>query len=138
MSLLVLRLLIDFGLVVLIWIVQRIVYPSFLHYNHKDLVSWQNTYTSRFTFIVFPLMVGQLGIAIYQLILETNLYTVLSLIIILLIWLSTFLQFIPIHAKISKGKVSDKLLISLVKKNWIRTFLWTGLFLYSLLNTAMR
>ena len=138
MSLAILRLLIDFGLVVLIWIVQRIVYPSFLHYNHKDLVPWHNTYTSRFTFIVMPLMVGQLGISIYQLILEINLYTVLSLIIILIIWLSTFLQFIPIHAKISKGKVSEKLLISLVKKNWIRTFLWTALFLYSMLITAMR
>ena len=138
MSIIILRLLIDFGLLVLIWIVQRIVYPSFLYYNPKDLINWHSVYTSRFTFIVMPLMLGQLGISIYQLIMEIDLYTVLSLIIILLIWLSTFLQFVPIHTEISKGKVSQKMLDSLVKKNWIRTFLWTALFLYSAVITAMQ
>ena len=82
MSITILRLLFDFGLLVLIWIVQRIVYPSFLHYNSKDLVNWHKVYTSRLTFIVMPLMLGQLGISIYQLIMEINLYTVLSIIII--------------------------------------------------------
>ena len=135
MSVTILRLLIDFGLLVLIWIVQRIVYPGFLYYNTKDLINWHRTYTSRFTFIVMPLMLGQLGISIYQLITEIDLYTVMSLIIIILIWLSTFLQFVPIHTEISKGKVNQNMLDSLVKKNWIRTFLWTALFLYSMLVT---
>ena len=138
MSVTILRLLIDFGLLVLIWIVQRIVYPGFLYYNTKDLINWHRTYTSRFTFIVMPLMLGQLGISIYQLITEIDLYTVMSLIIIILIWLSTFLQFVPIHNEISKGKVSQNMLNSLVKKNWIRTFLWTALFLYSMLVTYIK
>ena len=137
MSITILRLLFDFGLLVLIWIIQRIVYPSFLHYNSKDLVNWHKVYTSRLTFIVMPLMLGQLGISIYQLIMEIDLYTVLSLIIIIVIWVATFLQFVPIHAQISKGKTSQKMLDSLVKKNWIRTFLWTVLFMYSLLVTVI-
>ena len=137
MSITILRLLFDFGLLVLIWIIQRIVYPSFLHYNSKDLVNWHKVYTSRLTFIVMPLMLGQLGISIYQLIMEIDLYTVLSLIIIIVIWVATFLQFVPIHAQISKGKASQKMLDSLVKKNWIRTFLWTVLFMYSLLVTVI-
>ena len=137
MSITILRLLFDFGLLVLIWIIQRIVYPSFLHYNSKDLVNWHKVYTSRLTFIVMPLMLGQLGISIYQLIIEIDLYTVLSLIIIIVIWVATFLQFVPIHAQISKGTVNQKMLDSLIKKNWIRTFLWTGLFLYSMLVTVM-
>ena len=137
MSIAVLRLLFDVGLLVLIWIVQRIVYPSFLHYDVTNLIKWHTQYTSRFTFIVMPLMLGQLGISIYQLIMEINLYTVLSLIIIILIWLSTFLQFVPIHAKISNGNVTQKMLDSLIKKNWIRTFLWTALFLYSMFVTAL-
>ena len=137
MSIAILRLLFDFGLLVLIWIVQRIIYPSFLHYNSKNLINWHKVYTSRLTFIVMPLMLGQLGISIYQLIIEINLYTVLSIIIIIGIWVATFLQFVPIHAQISKGKTNQKMLDSLVKKNWIRTFLWTILFLYSMLITAM-
>jgi DMSO reductase anchor subunit len=135
MSIAILRLLIDFGLLVLIWIVQRIIYPSFLHYKAADLINWHSVYTSRFTVIVMPLMLGQLALSIYQLILKIDLYTVLSLIIILLIWLSTFLQFVPVHAEISKGKVNQNMLNSLVKKNWIRTFLWTVLFLLSLMLT---
>ena len=137
MSITILRLLFDFGLLVLIWIVQRIVYPSFLHYNSKNLINWHKVYTSRLTIIVMPLMLGQLGISIYQLIMEINLYTVLSIIIIIVIWVSTFMQFVPIHAQISKGKASQNMLDSLVKKNWIRTFLWTALFLYSMLNTDL-
>ena len=137
MSIAILRLLFDFGLLVLIWIVQRIIYPSFLHYNPKNLISWHKVYTSRLSFIVMPLMLGQLGISIYQLIIEINLYTVLSIIIIIVIWVSTFLQFVPIHAQISKGNASQKMLDSLVKKNWIRTFLWTSLFLYSMFMTNM-
>ena len=137
MTITILRLLIDFGLVVLIWIVQRIVYPGFLFYKPDDLINWHRVYTSRFTFIVMPLILGQLGISIYQLIIKIELYTVLSLMIIILIWLSTFLQFVPVHNEIHKGQFSDKKLDLLIKKNWIRTFLWTALFLYSLLVTYM-
>ena len=132
MTVTILRLLFDFGLVVLIWIVQRIVYPGFLFYQAKDLINWHQIYTSRFTFIVLPLMLGQLGISVYQLISEVNLYTASSLIIIVLIGVVTFSHFVPIHAKISKGQSSQKMLLSLIKKNWLRTFLWTILFLYSM------
>jgi hypothetical protein len=139
MTVVIIRLLLDFGLVVLIWIIQRIVYPSFLHYSTENLVVWHREYTSRFSAIVIPLMLAQLGISIYQVITFANLYTVLSLVIIILIWISTFLQFVPIHANISKGSVSEKMLKALVRKNWLRTFLWSLLFVinfsYYILNT---
>ena len=133
MTIEILRLLIDFGLLVLIWSVQRIIYPGFLHYSANELVKWHRIYTSRLTFIVLPLMFGQLAVSIYQMILKANFYSVMSFILVILLWLSTFLQFVPIHSKISQGKVSQKILNSLVKKNWIRTILWTVLFLLSLL-----
>ncbi|MGK0307428.1 MAG: hypothetical protein ACI8RP_000380 [Urechidicola sp.] len=138
MSIDVIRLLLDFGLVVLIWLIQRIVYPIFLHYNTENIVVSHKLYTSRFSAIVIPLMLGQLGIAIYQAVILSSLYTFISLGIIFLIWTSTFLQFVPIHADISKGIVSEKMLISLVQKNWIRTILWTLLFLYSFFNTTIQ
>ena len=135
MSIVLLRLLLDFGLLVLIWIVQRIIYPSFLYVEPEHLVKWHKTYTTRFTFIVLPLMLGQLSISIYQLVLGANVYTISSFIIIVLLWLSTFLQFVPVHAEISKGNVNQKMLNSLVKKNWIRTILWTLLCAYSIFYT---
>jgi hypothetical protein len=128
MTIAIIRLLLDFGLVVLIWIIQRIVYPSFLHYTAENLIIWHKEYTSRFSVIVIPLMIGQLGISMYQAFIVTNLYTVVSLVIVIIIWLSTFLQFVPVHSNISKGQVNEKTLNSLVAKNWLRTFLWSLLF----------
>jgi len=138
MSITIIQLLLDFGLVVLIWIIQRIVYPSFLYYNTENLVAWHRIYTSRFSAIVIPLMLGQLGLCIYQVITLSSLYTFISLVIIILIWIATFSQFVPIHSKISQGIVNEKMLISLVKKNWIRTVLWTLLFLYSFFNSMIQ
>jgi len=136
-SVAIIRLLLDGGLVVLIWIVQLIIYPSFLYYNHENLITWHKKYTFNFGKIVIPLMLGQLGIAGYQLFAQPTTYTLLSLIAIVVLWLSTFLQFAPIHLNIAKGIVSEKMLVALVNKNWIRTVLWSLLFVYSLLNSLI-
>jgi len=132
MSIFILRLLVDFGLLVLIWIIQMIIYPSFIYYKSENLVEWHRKYTPLIAYIVGPLMLFQLGITIYQITNEINLFNIISLAIISLVWISTFLQFVPIHNSISKGRVNKEMLLSLVKKNWIRTALWTLLFLFSL------
>ena len=132
MSIDILRIVLDFGLMVLIWIVQRIIYPGFQHYKAENLIVWHREYTMRIGFIVAPLMIGQLGISIVQVFFTISIYTVISLVLIVLAWISTFLQFVPIHTNISKGIASEKLVFSLVGKNWLRTFLWTILFLMSL------
>ena len=119
----------DFGLVVLIWMVQRIVYPSFLHYSADRLVTWHSTYMIRLSYIVIPLMLGQLGISIYQVTVLTDLYTLMNLTLIVLLWLFTFVRFVPIHTAIAKGRAGQKMLKALVTENWIRTVLWTLVFL---------
>ena len=82
-------------------------------------------------------MLGQLVIASYQLFAQATTYTLISLTAIVVLWLSTFLQFAPIHLNMAKGIVSDEILIALVNKNWIRTVLWSLLFIYSLLNSLI-
>ncbi len=134
-SLSIIRILLDGGLVVLIWMVQLVIYPSFLYYRTENLIKWHKKYMSSFSFIVIPLMFGQLGISICQLITQPNTYTFISLLIIIVLWISTFIQFAPIHLNISNKEVNKKMLISLVNKNWIRTFLWSLLFIYSLFKT---
>lgn len=133
MSIVILRLIVDFGLLVLIWIIQLIVYPSFRFYKTENLVTWHKKYTSLIGSIVAPLMLFQLGIALQQIIYATNLINLINIIIIAILWLSTFLQFIPLHNKISKGQVSREILNSIVNKNWLRTSLWTTLFVLNLI-----
>ena len=132
MTLSLIRMLLDFGLVVLIWIIQLVVYPGFGYYNQESLLEWHNKYTQRITYVVLPLMLGQLLISGIQLWNVTSFYTVSSFLIVILLWASTFLQFVPLHNDISEGNFSKKTIKGLVKKNWLRTGLWTLLFFISI------
>lgn len=129
------RLLLDFGFAVLIWAVQLVIYPSFLYYPKKDLITWHRSYTVRVTYIVMPLMFGQLILSIWQLIALKNLYTVLSVILIGLLWVLTFTVFVPLHRNIDRGQPESDTSLKLVRYNWIRTVLWSSVFLISLVNS---
>lgn len=126
------RLIVDFGLVVLIWLVQLVIYPAFKFYTAEDLQKWHKMYTARIALVVVPLMTAQLLIAGYQLWLKQDLYTGLSMIIIIALWILTFRIFVPLHSSIAEDPTNSQNIHDLIKKNWIRTFLWTGLFLWTL------
>ena len=126
------RLLFDSGLLVLILMVQLIIYPSFLHYPLKSLITWHNIYTKRIAVIVVPLMLGQLSISLFQ-VYESQVFdTFLYAAIVLFLWAITLFKFAPMHNEISQGNVSEKFLTTLVRLNWIRTILWFLLFLLTL------
>lgn len=73
-----LRLLFDFGLLVLIWLVQLVIYPSFLHYVNKELMIWNKIYTVFISLVLIPLMFGQLVTAVFQFFKMANTYSVAS------------------------------------------------------------
>ncbi|MFT5751036.1 MAG: DMSO reductase anchor subunit [Dokdonia sp.] len=127
-----LRLLFDVGLFVLIWMIQLIVYPSFLFYEMDTLVAWHKKYTVRLSIIVIPLMFGQLILSSWQWYESQTLATTIHLVLVVAVWISTFLQFVPIHTLIAKHKATRQHLEQLVKRNWIRTALWTLLCFWSI------
>jgi len=131
MSLAIIRLLFDAGLLVLIWMVQMVVYPSFTFYKKDNLKRWHDKYTRQITFVVMPLMFGQLAAISGQLWEEVTWYTVLSGVFVFLLWSSTFLKFVPLHNRIAKDNFDNKTLDDLVRYNWGRTVLWSALFLIS-------
>ncbi len=121
----------DFGLFVLIWMVQLIIYPGFRFYSPEELQSWHRRYTPRISFIVIPLMLGQLmlhGTLLQQ---EKTVYGIGSFSLVLLVWLLTFTVFVPRHKSITAGEFSDKTLKELVDFNWARTLIWSLLFLWN-------
>lgn len=123
-------LMVDAGLVILIWIVQLVIYPSFLHYTTENLYSWHQKYTSRIAIMVVPLMLFQLiyGLIILFYFPTINHFIYLALVIFL--WVFTFLTFAPLHNKISNRNINNKLLTILIYRNWIRTFLWSFLLIF--------
>ena len=118
------RLVLDAGLLVLTWMIQLIVYPSFLFYTAKELVTWHKIYTKTIALIVIPLMLGQLGITIYQVFLVQNIFTFTSIVLVVFLWGITLLKFAPMHQQISEGNTQIQLLKKLAQNNWIRTIIW--------------
>jgi hypothetical protein len=126
-------LLIDAGLMVLIWLVQLVIYPSFTYYQPKDLLKWHQKYTTRLAFVVIPLMFSQLILAIVAVFYQLNTVSSCSLGIVMVLWVFTFTSFAPLHHKISEGNTNQSLLQLLIRRNWIRTFLWSFLFVFHLI-----
>lgn len=127
----IMRLLFDTGLLVLIWMVQILIYPSFKHYDKQNLVIWHKHYAVRLAVIVIPLMFGQLILASMQCFKTSSNQTLISLLLVIVVWTLTFIQFVPLHKKIAKNKATAALLKRLVNKNWWRTLLWTLIFCWS-------
>lgn len=125
------RVLIDFGLVILIWMVQLLIYPSFKYFSPAALLKWHSRYTFNMALIVIPLMFGQLIIYTIQVFQSPSLFSIFGILVVLASWISTFLLFVPLHQKIINDSFSEKTLKSLVSRNWLRVALWSGLFVWS-------
>lgn len=123
---------VDFGLVVLIWMVQLIVYPSFTYFKAANLLNWHKAYTPRITVIVAPLMFAQVALHTYRLIFNFSLINLGTIIIIGLLWLITFLYFVPLHQKIETNNYTQKDLQNLISRNWMRTILWSLIFIINI------
>jgi hypothetical protein len=123
-----LRQLIDFGLVVLLWLVQWIIYPSFLQVAPERLVKWHAQYTLRMGYIVMPLMFGQLGLSVLAVWQVGGGLGWLDLLLVLSCWGLTFGFSVPLHQQIAAGESHPKVLTRLVLTNWPRTLVWTLIF----------
>lgn len=132
-----LSLLFDAGCLVLIWLVQLIVYPSFTYMGNSQFNTWHSKYTFLIALIVFPLMLGQLIIAGLDVLRVPSVMSLGKIVLILSIWAVTFLIFVPLHQKL--GKSTDRMndLNLLTKRNWIRTVLWSIVFLLSLITNVI-
>lgn len=119
---LLIELLITFGLVILIWIIQLLHYPSFRFIEAARFSTFAQFHSQRISIIVMPLMLLELGIGLY-------LRDPISLSITGLIWLSTFTLQVPCHNKLQAG-IDHKAIEKLITSNWIRTILWSAKFVY--------
>ena len=78
-------------------------------------------------------MLAQLALAIVAVFLSFNFTTIFTLVIVLFLWVFTFLSFAPLHFKISEGHTNQNLLKLLIQRNWIRTFFWSFLLVFHLI-----
>ncbi len=129
----ILRICSDAGLLVLIWIVQLVIYPSFRYYELPNLKAWHDLYTKRITVVVMPLMLVQLSLSVFSFIKDVNdPIQILDTLLVVLTWVSTFLIFVPLHGLITREKHVTSSVKKLIKYNWLRTILWSVIYLLTL------
>lgn len=121
------HLLCSLGMFGVIWIVQLVHYPLFDRVDKDDYVSFQQAHEARISFVVLPLMLGELlsGIALATAAAdEVRPIWWLGLLLIAVAWMATFLLSVPAHQTLGNGfdPVAHRRLVS---TNWIRTAAWS-------------
>lgn len=124
---------VDFGLVVLIWLTQLVVYPSFTYFSEDDLVSWHSRYTTAVSIVVMPLMLSQVALHGWGLVQDFTWIRLVAGVLIGLAWINTFFFAVPLHNQIAANQQVAEAARGLVSVNWPRTVLWSLVFLLSVL-----
>ncbi len=118
---------IDWAMVLVVWLVQLVIYPGFRRIEESRFVAWHSRYLKIMGYIVAPLMIGQLGFAVW------NAFTVQQWIsaethylgLVALTWIVTFRMAVPIHDNLQDRGKEPELIRQLVLANWPRTILWS-------------
>jgi hypothetical protein len=116
---------ISWGLLILIWLVQLIIYPGFHRITRGAFAAYHRWYVIRISSIVLPLMSAELLLTVWWI--RSDDYSPVSVsagVLVFIVWLSTFVLQVPIHNRLKTGK-DAKLIQRLVTTNWIRTAAWS-------------
>ena len=108
----------------IIWVIQLLHYPTFHFIKENDYVEFQHFHMQRISFIVVPVMIIELLSGFMLVYYFRSNLLILCLIILLVIWLITFVFFTKLHQSLLGGY--DKIIVDkLVQINWSRTVLWS-------------
>ena len=117
----------------IIWFVQVVHYPLFTKIPEEGFVRYEQAHTVRTGWVVAPLMLLELGTAVAPLLswgagggspLSSSPLYMAALGCLILIWISTFLLQVPLHAILEK-RHDHRAMLLLSSTNWIRTILWS-------------
>ena len=128
-TLLATHLLCTLGMFGVIWIVQLVHYPLFDRAERSGFAAFEASHSSRITFVVGPLMLGELATAALLVARlkddETAWVWWAGLGMVGLLWASTALLSVPEHNRLGGGwdAAAHR---RLVVTNWPRTILWTA------------
>ncbi|HBE72205.1 MAG TPA: hypothetical protein DDW52_29065, partial [Planctomycetaceae bacterium] len=112
---------------VLIWLVQLIIYPSFRYVEPASFVTWHSRYTNLISFFVGPLLLVQLGVYGWLCVNVGLAAHWVNLCIVVLLCASTAFLSVPNHSALHKKGYSKDIIDRLVFTNWPRTIGWTAI-----------
>ena len=112
----------------LIWFVQVVHYPLFAKVGPESFKEYEHAHQRQATWVVAPLMLIEAGTAAWLVMpwaaASRTWATWSGLLLLLVVWLSTLLVQMPLHAALEVSGSRDAMK-RLVRTNWIRTVAWT-------------
>lgn len=123
----VVQTLTTFALFGLIWMIQLVHYPTFRFVPEERFSEFHHAHTRGISVIVIPLMLSELGAAIWLAAVEPTRGVNQSILLglTLVVWVSTFGLQVPCHNRLGKGK-NQGLIEKLIATNWLRTLAWSA------------
>lgn len=121
----IIQLVVSSGLLTLIWLVQLLQYPSFLLYDKTSFKAAMKHHQDRISLIVLPLMLTELMVSVILFYMKMNFLEGAILLIVLTIWVLTFLVQVPLHQKLFIHGFDQNHIKRLVTSNWTRVGLWS-------------
>jgi hypothetical protein len=108
-----------------IWFVQVVHYPLFKYQDTSQFSHIEKKHIRLTGYVVMPLMLMELiTAALLFWLFPFTLIIQLNLILLLIIWASTFSLQMPLHRQLSLQK-DQKNITKLIRTNWIRTSCWS-------------
>ena len=123
-KLLMIHLAVSWGLLILIWMVQVVIYPGFHRIPSTEFSNFHRWYVTRISVIVLPLMTAEMVMTVIWLLGTKGTVPIIAFLLVTSVWLSTFLLQVPIHNRLKSGK-DARLIRRLIDTNWIRTIGWS-------------
>ena len=124
-------LVIDFGMFLVIWMVQIIIYPSLSIIEDSGFSDWHRSYCSKIGFFVLPLMTAQFLESSSAVFFVGSILDWCKFATVILALFVTFAISAQCHRKLTKGGRNHAVLDRLSVTNWIRTVLWSLAFVLS-------
>ena len=115
----------NFGMVVLIWLVQLIIYPGMHAWKRSSFIAAHRSYTSRMGWIVGPLMVLQAILGLWLVLGSPGGLVSVQMLLLGCVWLTTIFCSIPMHRRLARG-YDRQAVKRLIATNWLRTAGWSG------------
>ncbi len=116
-------------LVGLCWLVQRVQYPLMARVGADEFALFEAGHVGRIGPVVAPMMLLELGTALALWLAGGDLarqpFFRVGLVLLVIVWLSTFLVQVPLHETLGRG-FDTAAHTALVRTNWIRTIAWSG------------
>jgi hypothetical protein len=112
----------------LIWFVQVVHYPLFAAVGQAQFTAYEREHCRRTGRVVMPLMLSEVGLAAWLWWIAPPgavAATSLGLLLLAVVWGSTFLFQVPCHEQLARRPDGDTMR-RLVATNWLRTAAWTG------------